>query len=83
MEEIKKLLEQNGIQYTYTERGKNKYIDIIAGKDGEVVTVRKGTYNVYTLLEKNEIGTGKAVFESSRKLEKIIETLMKRLKDGH
>ena len=40
-----------------SERGKKKYIDVIARKDGKLVTVRKGTYNVYTLLEKNESGT--------------------------
>lgn len=81
MEEIKKWLDENGMQYTCSEQGKNKYINIVAGK-GKLVTVRKGVYNVYTLLEKKESDEYGTVFASSNKLEKIMTTLTGIIKEA-
>lgn len=90
MKKIIKWLEENGIQYTYAERGKNKYIYIILEKDciwingfnqsmkyDKIIRVHQDTYKTYGVFETYEYSMTKTL-KTSKKADIIIEALAER-----
>lgn len=90
MKKIMKWLEENGIQYTYTERGKNKYIDIVLEKDciwingfnqpmkyNKTIRVHQDTYKTYGAFETYDYSMTKTL-KTSKKADAIIEALTER-----
>lgn len=90
MKKIIKWLELNGIQYTYKESGKNKYIDIIIEKNcvwingfnqpmkyNKMVRIMQDTYKTYGLYETYNYSMTKTL-ETSKKCDVIIEALKRR-----
>ena len=90
MKKIMKWLEENGIQYTYTEHRKNKYIDIVLEKDciwingfnqhmkyDKSIRIHQDTYKTYGVFETYEYSMTKTL-KTSKKADIIIETLMER-----
>ena len=90
MKKIMKWLESQGISFTYTEKGKNKCIDIVLEKDciwingfGEQmkydkrIMIHQDTYKTYGVYEKYEYYLTKTL-ETSKKADAIIDALENR-----
>ena len=94
MNKVKKWLDANGIQYTYTEKGNSKYIDIILESGcvwvngfnenmyyDKSIRIYQDTYKNYVITETYDYNLTKTI-KKNTKADIIIEALEERFKSN-